>query len=59
LTIREKENLPKGFICMTCSKEHRYPPSLFAHWTIEVNFRCECGTEYAILRGNAKRHSLV
>ena len=49
--------LPKGFTCEVCSKEHTFPPYVYAHWDEALCTTCECGTEYSVFKGRVFKES--
>lgn len=48
-----KPNLPKGFTCTQCGKEHEFDAYVYAHWDTLLGHTCDCGAEHGILRGVA------
>ena len=51
--LKKSGELPKGFVC-ACDKFNKFPPWLYAHWDVEVEFTCECGRVYRIWMGEAE-----
>lgn len=47
--------LPKGYTCSTCGKEHAYPGYVYAHWRESLTHDCECGAKHTIFEGVARQ----
>jgi hypothetical protein len=43
---------PKGFTC-ECGTINEFPGYVFAHWHDLINFTCNCGRKFAVIRGDA------
>lgn len=47
-----KKELPKGFKCTTCNKEHTFPAYVYAHWDEELIHTCgDCGAKHIVMCG--------
>lgn len=49
------KELPKGYTCAVCGKEHLFPSYVYAHWTEQITHECDCGVKHNVLRGIAIR----
>lgn len=49
----KKESLPKGFTC-ECGTFHKFSAYVFAHWTDDLRWKCDCGRVYMIQEGAAE-----
>ena len=50
-----KKELPKGFKCTTCNKEHIFPAYVYAHWDDLLIHTCdECGAKHSVMCGEVE-----
>lgn len=47
------KNIAKGFTCVVCKKFNEYNSYVYAHWSIDLAFTCECGSRFSILEGSS------
>jgi len=52
--IADKKPLPKGFICPKCDQFNPFATYVYAHWSIDIVFTCECGQKFLIFEGVAE-----
>lgn len=50
-----KIEIPGGFTCEDCDKYNKFDAYVFAHWRVQLNTTCECGTQYHIIMGQARK----
>lgn len=41
----------KGYTCPDCKTFHEFGAWVYAHWTIELRHRCNCGVTNDLLEG--------
>lgn len=47
--------LPKGFNCETCGKWHDFSMYVYAHTTVTLKHKCDCGAEHKIINLTAEQ----
>lgn len=47
------KDLPKGFTCSSCGKEHRFSLWVYGHWNEGLSMVCDCGLRHSIRKGIA------
>jgi hypothetical protein len=51
--VSDEKEMPTGFTCK-CGKRHEYPLYVAAHWDIVLTFKCHCGMDFTIYKGEAR-----
>jgi len=46
----------EGGVTCTCGKFSKFPAYVYAHWSDELIYRCECGQEWLVLSGSWTQH---
>jgi Zn ribbon nucleic-acid-binding protein len=58
--VTDKTPPRKGYTCPDCKTHHDFSAWVYAHWSIELTHRCDCGVKNTILKGEvidtAKQH---